>query len=191
MQRHRFTLVLAAAALAFSTAAAPAQSQSHSTASAPIPPAIAAAKTIFLSNAGAESNLFATSYTDPVDDGPYSGDPRRGYSELYADLAASGRFQLVSSPASADLVLQLSLNTPGGIIGYTKFAGPTTPPPMFTLVIYDRRSHYILWTLTQTVENAILQKTADRNFDNAIHRLSKQFLDLAGTSPAAPALATP
>lgn len=205
MQRHRFTLVLAAAAaavasLAFSTAAARAQSPSQSTpsdSSAPIPPAIAAAQTIFLSNAGADSNLFPMSMSSGgTSDGPYSGDPARGYDEFYSLVAQSGRFKLVSDPSAADLVLELRLYSPAGISSYTKFSGPGTPPPMFRLVLRDRRSHYILWTLTQTVEGALRQKTADGNFDYAVHGLAHQLLQIAGpaaagSAPAGPAPATP
>lgn len=184
MHRLHFTLVLAAAALLFPSPVSRAQSVGQSTASAPIPPALAAAKTIFLSNAGADSNLFPSSWSGLINDGPYSGQPSRGYDEFYADLAKSGRFQFASSPSAADLVLELRLLSPGGIDSYSKVGGPGTPPPMFRLVIRDRRSHYILWTLTQSVRSAQLQKTADRNFDTAVHGLAQQFLQLAGPAPA-------
>ncbi len=192
MHRHHFTLTFAAVTLLFSTAVAPAQSSSQSTKStaksalhAPIPPAIAAAKTVFLSNAGADSSMFPSSYSGLERSGPFCGTPRRGYDEFYADLAKSGRFHLVHSPSAADLVLELRLLSPGGIVSYNKINGPGTPPPMFRLVIRDRRTHYILWTLTQSIHGAILQRTSDRNFDSAIHELATQFLDLAGKAPAA------
>jgi hypothetical protein len=51
---------------------------------------------------------------------------------------------------------------------------------MFRLVIYDRKTRYVLWTLTESVEVALLQKTHDRNFDNAIMALVDNFEALAG-----------
>jgi hypothetical protein len=56
---------------------------------------------------------------------------------------------------------------------------------MFRLVIYDRKSHYILWTLTRSIEQAYLQKTHDRNFDTALSALLLDFQALAGKAPAA------
>ncbi|HVC47488.1 MAG TPA: hypothetical protein VND90_09610 [Terracidiphilus sp.] len=178
MHRFHFTLALAALALLFPTVAARAQSPSRSTASAvaaPVPPALLHAKTLFLSNAGADSGLFPS---------PYSGSPSRGYDELYADLAASHRFRLVSNPASADLVLELRLTAP--YIPYRPHneLGLADRQPIFRLVIYDRPTHYILWALTRPVETALLQRTSDRNFDSAVHSLAQQFLQLAGPPPA-------
>jgi hypothetical protein len=42
---------------------------------------------------------------------------------------------------------------------------------MFRLVIYDRRSRYVLWALTESIERANLQKTHDLNFDVALSTL--------------------
>jgi hypothetical protein len=178
MHRLHFTLTLAAVLLV-PTIAARAQSPGQSTssaASAPAPPAIASAKTIFLSNAGADSGLFPS---------PFSGTPDRGYDELYAALAASHRFQLVNSPANADLVLELRLTAP--FIPYRPHneLGLADRLPIFRLVVYDRPTHYILWAITQPVDYAILQKTHDRNFDSAVQDLAQQFLQLAGPAPAA------
>ena len=70
-----------------------------------VPPALLAAKTIFLSNAGADSGLFPH---------PFSGDPNRGYATFYAAIQASGMHQLVDNPAAADLVLELHIAGIGG-----------------------------------------------------------------------------
>jgi len=37
----------------------------------------------------------------------------------------------------------------------------------------DRRSHYVLWALTESIERANLQKTHDLNFDVALSTLVK------------------
>jgi hypothetical protein len=147
----------------------------------PVPPAIFAAKTIFVSNAGGDSGLFPS---------PFSGDPDRAYTQFYAALMASGQYQLVADPGAADLILELQLiahTSPlrGRPDEVNKSNGAPDPLPMFRLVIYDRKSHYILWTLTESIEMAYLQKTHDRNFDNALSALLLDFRTLAGKAPAA------
>ena len=39
---------------------------------------------------------------------------------------------------------------------------------MFRLVIFDRKTHYVLWALTESIDIAYVQKTHDRNFDDAL-----------------------
>jgi hypothetical protein len=49
---------------------------------------------------------------------------------------------------------------------------------MLRLVIYDRKTHYILWTLTESIDVALLQKTHDRNLDDAISAIVAEFQQL-------------
>ena len=133
---------------------------------APIPAELLSAKKIFVSNAGADSGLFPH---------PFSGDASRGYNELFAGLRRLGRYELVSSPAQADLVLELRLLAPYGPKEADKQKGGADPLPMFRLVVYDRPSHYVLWTFTGSVDVAFKQQTHDRNFDEAIANLVADF----------------
>lgn len=137
----------------------------------PVPPAITAARRIFVSNAGADSGLFPK---------PFRGDTDRAYSQFFTGLKATGVFDLVSDPSDADLVLELQLLAPAGPKDPDKQKGASEPVPEFRLTIYDRKSHYILWTLTRSIGVALLQKTHDRNFDDALSGLLKDFLQLAG-----------
>ena len=141
----------------------------------PVPPALSAAKNVFLSNAGADAGLFPQ---------PFSGDTNRAYVEFYSDLQSSGAFHLVSDPSEADLVLELRLIAPYGPTNANKQNGAADPRPMFRLTVYDRGTHYILWTVTQSVELAFLQKTHDHNFDQALTAVLDQFLAVAGKTPA-------
>jgi hypothetical protein len=146
---------------------------------APVPPAILSAKRIFVSNAGADSGLFPS---------PFSGDPNRGYNQLYAGLKAAGQYELVHDPAQADLVLELQLTAPVGSthsMETNKVNGASDPVPMFRLVIYDSKTHFVLWAMTESVEVAFLQKTHDRNFDNALTAILADFETLTGKPPAA------
>lgn len=142
---------------------------------APVPAELTAAKTVFVSNAGADSGLFPE---------PFSGDPNRGYSEFYNYLSASGAFTVVNDPSQADLVLELRLFAPYGPTNPSKLRGAADPLPMFRLVVYDRKTHYVLWTVTQSVDLAYLQKTHDRNFDQALTAVLNQLLQVAGRPPA-------
>ncbi|MGD0830331.1 MAG: hypothetical protein ABR907_05260 [Terracidiphilus sp.] len=159
------TILLVAAALAQQTA----YSQVDL-----VPRAILSAKKIFVSNAGADSGLFPS---------PFSGDPSRAYSEFYFDLKAAGQFELTSDPGDADLVLEIQLTAPSGPAWRSevnKVNGASDPLPMLRLVIYDRKTHFILWTETQSIEVAYTQKSHDRNLDLAIRVLMERFQQLTG-----------
>lgn len=144
----------------------------------PVPPAVLAARKIFVSNAGADSGLFPE---------PFSGDPSRAYTQFYAALKAAGQFELATDPADADLVLELQLTAPNGPSKGSKVNGASDPVPMFRLVVYDRKSHYILWAFTESIDVAFLQKTHDRNFDAALNAIVADFEGLAGKAPVPPA----
>jgi hypothetical protein len=147
--------------------------QQASPAIAPVPAALYTAKNIFISNAGADSGLFPE---------PFSGDPDRAYNEFYADVKALGKYNLVTSPGDADLVFELRLIAPDGPSNGNKQNGASDPLPMFRLVIYDRKSHYVLWTLTESIQVALLQKTHDKNFDESLGMLVQYLTRL--TTPA-------
>jgi hypothetical protein len=141
---------------------------------APVPQAILEARKIFVSNAGGDSGLFPS---------PFSGDTNRGYNQLYAGLKANGQYELVGDPAEADLVLELELTAPVGstrTMNSNKVNGASDPVPMFRLVVYDRKTHYILWAFTQSIEIAYLQKTHDHNFDDALTAVLLEFESLSG-----------
>lgn len=121
---------------------------------APVPSLLLTAAKVFISNAGADSGLFPH---------PFSGGQERGYNQFYAAVVGWGRFEVVDDPGKADVVLELQLIAPNG---------PTNPPlPMFRLNILDRKTHYTLWALTESIEAAARQKPHDRNFDEAIQAL--------------------
>lgn len=133
---------------------------------APVPGKIYSAKKVFVSNAGSDSGLFGALFFD--------GDPDRTYNEFFADVQRTGRYELVGDPAQADLVLETHLSLPSG----QQF-------PMFRLVVYDANTHFVLWTLTESIEPALTQKNRDKNFDQALGNLVADF-QRAGT-PVAPA----
>ncbi len=152
--------------------------QSVPSPAAPVPSAILSATRVFISNAGADAGLFPS---------PFSDTPDRGYNQFYAAIKNQGSYQLVNDPSQADLVLELRLTAPYGPSEPSKQKGASDPLPMFRLVVYDAKTHYILWAFTRAIDVAYLQKSHDRNFDNALSDIVHDFLTLAGKSPSAPA----
>ncbi len=53
---------------------------------------------------------------------------------------------------------------------------------MFRLTIFDRKTHYVLWALTESIEEANLQKTHDHNFDDALAALFVDLKNLTGSA---------
>src|SRR6202021_1230806 len=175
--RTRFFQLLCAPLLF--AAAANAQAPPAPAASlAPVPQALLNAKTVFISNAGADSGLFPH---------PFSGDPDRPYNEFYSGIQSWGRYQLVADPSEADLVFELKLTAPYGPSNPSKQNGAADPLPMFRLVILDRKTHYVLWALTESIDFAFLQKTHDNNFDAALNAITMDLKRLTSTSTSATA----
>jgi hypothetical protein len=174
MSKTRLGMYLVLSAALLSAASTQAQQPAY-TQPGPIPAAIPAAKTLFISNAGADSGLFPE---------PFSGDPSRAYTEFYASLKASGKYELVNDPSEADLVLEVQLTAPNGPSKGSKVNGASDPVPMVRLVVYDRKTHYVLWAMTESIEIAFRQKTHDKNFDEAIAALVNDFEGISGKLPA-------
>jgi hypothetical protein len=140
----------------------------------PLPPALATATSVFVSNAGSESILFPECF---------SGDPDRPYTEFFSALKSSDRFTLAPGPAQADLVLELQLTARTSVSPFLE----TQPLAMFRLVVYEGKSHYVLWAVTHSIEFGFLQKARDKNFDAALADVLTQFLQISSKTPA-PAL---
>lgn len=156
------TALLSASAVSAQKSAAP---------PAPIPSAILAAKKIFISNAASDNGMFPS---------PFSGDPDRAYNQFYAALKAKGKYELVADPADADLVLELHLENTVNLVTMQR---TVLVFPVFRLMVYDQKSHFLLWELTEWIDFANLQKTHDRNFDQALTALRDDFLALSATAP--------
>ena len=169
-----FAFVLIAVAICAVPLAVQAQ-QPPDPALAPIPPAIFAAKKVFISNTGADSGLFPH---------PFSGSQNRVYSQFYAGMQKWGRYDLVSDPNDADLVFEIRLAGPNGPTNPDKAKGASDPLPIVYLTILDRRSHYTLWTVTESVSIAWFQKSHDRNLDDAIDSLLVEVENLPRSMPS-------
>ena len=138
---------------------------------APIPPQITQAKTIFISNGGADS--FFTRF--------YSGGLNRAYNNLYAQLKHWGKYRIVTSPAQADLILEVRSLAPVSDISGVNGNVDSSTDPQIRLQAIDPATHAVLWTLTSYVHAGIgLQKTRNKQFDQASLTLFDQLRQLTG-----------
>jgi hypothetical protein len=132
--------------------------QSKGPAPAPVPVQIGAAQKVFISNAGGES------FETVIDQTVFNGGPDRPYNEFYAAVKSWGRYEIVSSPADADLVLEISW-----VLTDTGLKLPVLG--QLRLVIVDPKTHVTLWNFTEYVRGAILLGNRDKNFDQAMNTM--------------------
>lgn len=119
---------------------------------APVPPQILSAHTVFVSNGGG-SNYFDM----------FTGGPDRAYNTLYADLQKGGHYQLVGSPAQADLIFEIRAVAPAVDEGHT-----ASYNPQLILSIRDPKTSAVLWTTRANVIAIGRQKNRDRHFDACV-----------------------
>lgn len=92
-----------------------------------------------------------------------------------------GRYELVSSPADADLVLEVSW-----VLTDTGLRLPVLG--QLRLAVIDPKTHVTLWNFTEYVRGAMPLSNRDKNFDQAMTTIVNRRKILA-TQPAAPAAA--
>ncbi len=125
----------------------------QNSAPAPVPPQIAAAHTVFVSNGGG-SNFFDE----------FTGGPDRAYNTIYADLQRSNQYQLVDSPSKADLIFEIRSIAPAIDDGN----GGVDYNPQLILNILDPQTKAVLWTTTANVRAIGTQSRRDRGFDQSV-----------------------
>ncbi len=143
---------------------------------APVPAQIAAAQKVFIANAGGES------LETVIDETVFNGGPDRPYNEFYAAMKSWGRCELVSSPADADLVLEISW-----VLTDTGLRLPVLG--QLRLVVIDPKTHVTLWNFTEYVRGALLLGNRDKNFDQAMNTVVARMKALMSPpSPTADAI---
>jgi hypothetical protein len=105
-------------------------------------------KKVFVGNTGAG-----------FDSSAWSRGSDRIYNEFYAALKSGGRFELVTSPSEADLVLNVNVI-------------PSSAVWQFKLDILDPKTGIVLWTVYEPTKITVSQKARDKNFDDAINKLA-------------------
>lgn len=165
MTRHLEAVVIAVLLLISLTQAPILKAVEPKVPPAPIPTQIATAKKIFIANAGGDER----SFEDPI----FNGGPDRTYNQFYAAMKSAGRFELVGSPAEADLIFEIQFLLPTAEPAATRGESLATIAfdPQLRLAIRDPKSGSVLWGFTEHVQWAILQGNRDKNFDQAEARL--------------------
>jgi len=126
----------------------------------PIPAKILQAKTVFISNA-----LYAEK------------DEMLSYQSFYRRLEATNRYVLVDDPAKADLVMEMRYALP-----HETETGETE----IRLAIYDRPTHYLLWSINLSIKMANRRITHLKNVDQAAADLVQKLTSLGKQEYTAP-----
>lgn len=138
--------------------------QSAPAAPAPVPPQILSAHAVFVSNGGG-SNYFDI----------FTGGPDRAYNTFYADLQDVNRYQLVSTPAQADLIFEIRGTAPA--VGDVDNVGYN---PQLTLRILDPKTSTVLWTTSDNVRAFGTQKHRDQGLDQSVDVLMDKLSQVTG-----------
>jgi hypothetical protein len=132
--------------------------QAQDAPAAPVPTGIAAARKVFIANAGADlasQSIFKR-----------AGQPDQAYNHFYSAVQSWGRYELVSTPAEADLVLEIRFAAPMYYDGNT-----ATYEPQFGLNIFDAKTHFLLWSLSEPVAGAWREASWLKNFNQGLNLL--------------------
>jgi hypothetical protein len=147
----------------------------------PIPAEILSAKRVFIANAGWDEPYFTNT--------PITGGPNRAYDQFYAAIKSSGHYDLAASPADADLLFQIQFNiyTPPAVRtgNSASVFGPGPYDASFRLEIRDPKTNALLWAFVEHVDQAILQGSRDKDFDQALNRLIGDVQTLGRPQPSA------
>jgi hypothetical protein len=137
---------------------------------APIPAQIITANKVFISNCGLDGSAYAAFKR--------VGEIDQAYNRFYAAMKGWARYELVASPADADLVFEIRFTAPTfEIFDQSRFE------PQFNLAIVDAKTHFTLWTLLEPVEGAFRKATFERNMNQGLANLMSDLKRLA-TIPA-------
>lgn len=175
--RKRTWFPLFTALVFLATASVSLAQQAKGPVPAPIPTELSTAKKIFISNAGGES------FENIIEQTVFNGGPDRPYNQFYAAMADWGRYQIVMSPADADLVLEVSW-----VLTDTGLRLPVLG--QLRVVVIDPKTRVTLWSLIQYVRGAMLLGNRDKNFDQAMTTIVNR-LKILQTTPPADAHASP
>jgi hypothetical protein len=147
--------------------------QSKALPAAPVPPQILAAKKVFIANAGGDDRW----YENPI----FNGGPLRAYNEFYAAVKTAGRYEIVGSPADAELILEIGL-TVTEVSGGGGGKGAYWYDPQLRLAIRDPKTNVLLWAFTEHVQWAILRENRQKNFDQTMAKIISDLQDLSAPS---------
>jgi len=132
----------------------------------PVPAPIVSAQKLFIANGGMDA--FSLQAFQELD---LNGTD--AYDSLYAAVKRWGKYELVTSPADADLVLTIRFTAPMTNVGehatwgFQHIMANTTWQFQTEMTISDAKTHFLLWTLTEPVRPANLKGTWRKNIAEA------------------------
>lgn len=172
-KRMKMAPIVISMAILLSVAAVSEAQKTNAVPTAPIPSQILTAKKVFIANGGGDESRF---------DAPsFSGGPDRLYNEFYASVKSWGRYELVSSPADADLVLEVQLNVMQPKRARLSSGDESEEyDAQFRLTVRDAKTQTVLWGITEHAESAILQSNRDKNFESALYLIVFEVKKIAG-----------
>jgi hypothetical protein len=169
----RLGMFCVALAFTFVSAAQVRAQEQKETAIAPVPPQIFTSKKVFISNAGYDSTSRVAFKN--------GGDLNQPYNQFYSAVKNWGRYELVATPADADLVFEIRFTAP---LAYDEKLA--VYEPQLDLDILDVKTHFKLWSITAPVQGAIRKATWEKNFSQGIASLMDDLKKLT-TEPVAAA----
>ena len=174
MSRAFRCLVIAAASLLLSLPLIAQQSKREPAPPAPVPPQVVSAKKIFISNGGGER-------PEALGEAEVDGGPDLPYNEFYAAMKSWGHYEVVSSPAGADIVFDIRW-----VLNDTSLRPPVPILGQVQLIILDPRTHVRLWTIKEYVRGAALLGNRDKNFDLAMDAVVARLKTVTGGNEGSP-----
>lgn len=146
----------------------------------PVPAPITTAQKIFIANGGMDA-FSLQAFEDLGLNGTHA------YDSLYAAVSSWHQYQLVASPADADLVLVIRYTAPlvgeGGSWSFQRILAATKWQFQTELTICDAKTHFPLWTLTQPVRPANLKGTWRKNIADGDAALAGDLKSLLSPTP--------
>ena len=134
---------------------------------APLPALLSHTHSLFIGNAGDQENA----------------DALRAYNGFYAGLDALHRFTLVTDPAQADMIIEPHYEID---LGGSKVSGGNSAR-QFRAVLFDAKTHTLVWSITERTNYAAFQKNRDKNLDTAMEAMVSDFATLVSDQPTPPA----
>lgn len=139
--------------------------QQSESGAAPVPPQFLQAQTIFVANAG------GSTYFDI-----FNGGPNRAYNTFYTELKHTKRYELVGSPAQADLIFEIRAIAP-------EASGVDDSPsynPQVVLTVREPKTNAVLWSESANVRAFGTKGRRDRQFDQSVAVLVDKLAQATG-----------
>lgn len=148
--------------------------ETKSTPPAPVPLQVSTAKKVFIANA--PGDVIA----------PEMGGNNLAYDQFYVAVKSWGQYELVSSPAEADLVFEISFsNSLGGVGGTSSTGCSSSWNSLLRLVILDPRTHIPLWWFSEQIVQKRMMFHAEKETNAFEETIPKLVADLKKVSALA------